>query len=362
MNNRERFLKTMHFEEVDHPPFFMDDPWDDTLERWYREGYPKGTSLADYFKVSPLKIEHVGIDTFLIPPFKPTVLEEDDEIVISTDCYGAKLRTFKKQTTMPEWLEYGVKTDKDLEALIERLTTQWEQRIPPDWGERRLKLNESKDAPVCACGGSYYGILRNLMGVETVSMMLYDSPDAIRQWLEAYHRLIMQILEKVFAETRVDYLWFGEDFAYRNSSLISPSMYRELIQPKHKMVTDFARARGVDIFFFDSDGNLNEILPDLLAGGINLFYPIECAADMDPIALRWKYGKKIRMIGGLDKREIAKGKEAIKRELCTKVPRLIKEGGFIPRIDHSVSSDISLENFTYYFELIKEIYGVKNEI
>ncbi len=359
MNNRERFLKTMHFEKVDHPPFFMDSPWDDTWERWYREGYPKGTSLADYLKVETLEFGHVSIDTFLIPPFKPTVVEENDEYVISTDCYGAKLRKFKKHTTMPEWLEYGVKTDKDLVALIDRLEPQWEQRMPADWLERRLKLNENKNAVVCAGGGSYYGILRNLMGVEAVSVMLYDSPDAIRRWIEAYHRLIMQILEITFAETSVDYIWFGEDFAYKTSSLISPSMYRELIQPKHKIVTDFARARGVDIFFFDSDGNINEILPDLLDAGINLFYPVECPAGMDPLALRRKYGRKILMIGGLDKREIAKGKEAIKRELCTKVPPLIEQGGFIPRIDHSVSSDISLENFIYYFELLKEIYGEK---
>ena len=41
-----------------------------------------------------------------------------------------------------------------------------------------------------------------------------------------------------------------------------------------------------------------------------------------------------------------------------KVPQLIEEGGYIPYIDHSVSSDISLENFRYYIEQLKSIYGV----
>jgi len=106
MTNRERFLRTMHFEPVDHPPFFMDGVWEDTWELWYQQGYPKGTDLADYCKVDPLKIAGVNIDTFLIPPIEPTVIEEDDQMIIKTDCYGAKIRTFKKHTTMPEWLEY----------------------------------------------------------------------------------------------------------------------------------------------------------------------------------------------------------------------------------------------------------------
>ena len=38
LTNRERFVRAMHFEPVDHPPFIMAGPWPDTWERWYREG------------------------------------------------------------------------------------------------------------------------------------------------------------------------------------------------------------------------------------------------------------------------------------------------------------------------------------
>ena len=65
------------------------------------------------------------------------------------------------------------------------------------------------------------------------------------------------------------------------------------------------------------------------------------------------------MVGGIDKREVAKGKEAIKQEVMKKVPKLIEEGGYIPKIDHSVCSDISLENYSYFTNLLKEVYGMK---
>ena len=76
---------------------------------------------------------------------------------------------------------------------------------------------------------------------------------------------------------------------------------------------------------------------------------------MDPLELRNRYGKDVQMMGGIDKREIAKGKEAIKKEV-KKIPKLINEGGYIPRIDHSISSDISFQNYKYYIKLLKELY------
>jgi uroporphyrinogen decarboxylase len=126
--------------------------------------------------------------------------------------------------------------------------------------------------------------------------------------------------------------------------------------PYHRAVTELAREHGVDIFFFDSDGNLNLMLPHLLEAGINLFYPIECAADMDPLVLRATYGRQLRMIGGIDKRALAAGKAAIRAELERKLPPLLADGGYLPRVDHSIGTDISLENFRYYVKLLWELF------
>ena len=45
-------------------------------------------------------------------------------------------------------------------------------------------------------------------------------------------------------------------------------------------------------------------------------------------------------------------------ELERKVPPLIAEGGYLPRIDHSVGADISLEHFRYYMQVLQELYGM----
>jgi len=78
---------------------------------------------------------------------------------------------------------------------------------------------------------------------------------------------------------------------------------------------------------------------------------------MDAISLREKYGRSLRMIGNIDKRAVIAGPEAIKEEVESKVRKLIKEGGYIPGIDHEVSRDISLANYSFYVNVLKQTYS-----
>jgi uroporphyrinogen decarboxylase len=86
-----------------------------------------------------------------------------------------------------------------------------------------------------------------------------------------------------------------------------------------------------------------------MEAGVDAIWPMERAANMDPIKLRRKFGKDLRLWGGVDKRELTKTKENIDKHLASLYP-LIEEGGFIPTVDHTVPPDISLENFRYYMK------------
>ena len=100
-----------------------------------------------------------------------------------------------------------------------------------------------------------------------------------------------------------------------------------------------------------------QLLPLWLEAGINLFWPLECAAGMDPVALRKQYGKDIILAGGLDKRELMRDKESLRREVMSKVPYLVETGPYFPSPDHLVPIDMPFENFCYYIDLLREIRG-----
>ncbi len=54
------------------------------------------------------------------------------------------------------------------------------------------------------------------------------------------------------------------------------------------------------------------------------------------------------MSGGIDKRILAKGKDAIDRYMDHILPVMKKRGGYIPTCDHDVPEEVTYENYLYY--------------
>ena len=71
--------------------------------------------------------------------------------------------------------------------------------------------------------------------------------------------------------------------------------------------------------------------------------------------MRKKYGKDLILNANIDKRVFAKGKEAIREEVMSKVPFLVETGGYFPGLDHLIPPDISFENFCYFINLLRKI-------
>ena len=76
---------------------------------------------------------------------------------------------------------------------------------------------------------------------------------------------------------------------------------------------------------------------------------------MDPLEIRGKFGNRLVLWGGIDKRVLSRSKKEIEHEVLSKVPQLLKHGGYIPSIDHSVPPDVPFRNFGFYIDLIRSI-------
>ena len=104
----------------------------------------------------------------------------------------------------------------------------------------------------------------------------------------------------------------------------------------------------------DSDGNLNPLLDLIVEAGITGSWPLEVNSGMDAVSLREKYGSKLFLAGNLDKRELAKGGEEMRREVDSKVLVLKEIGGYIPGVDHLVHVEFTLQRFEEYAEYLKK--------
>jgi len=124
--------------------------------------------------------------------------------------------------------------------------------------------------------------------------------------------------------------------------------------PRYRRITDLLYGHGVALIGLDSDGNTEELLPIWIDCGINAHFPIEIAAGMDPIRLRKQYGRNLIIIGGTDKRNLAKGKNEIDQEVA-KSRELLKDGGYFVNCDHHIPPDVPYGNLVYFCSEVNEL-------
>jgi hypothetical protein len=362
MNHRERFIRCMHFQSVDHIPDEEFGYWSENLEVWKQQGVPDNvTNLEAYFQFAPRSGVPVG--TGFSYGFESKVIEETDEYRIFVDGDGAKQQVFKDGTsTIPHYLEFGLKGRKEWEELYKpRLDIDNPSRYPEnrsDWEQIKARFNDPNwDIPVGIGMSSLFGVLRNWAGFEGISMLCYDDPELVEEMITHLADLTCAVIRRAASEIKIDYCAGWEDMAFNHGPIISPTMIRKWMTPNYKRITDILRANGCDIIYTDCDGNINDMLDPWLEGGVNGIFPADVVGGTEPVAIRKKYGDKIVILGGVNKHSLIAGKDAIKAEIKRIKPYVI-EGGWIPHVDHRCPPDVTFENYLYYLDVKRETFGM----
>lgn len=354
MNHRERFRAVMHFERVDRIPIWDFGFWDETIQAWYDQGLPRGVSTDEFFGMDP-QWRGFGPHMGMIPGFQHEVIEQTEDWEIIRDGAGVLQKRSRKGATIPQFLEFPVKNREDFEEMIKRYDPDDPRRIHADLDQRAKELAD-RDYPLHISGGGWFGWMRNWMGLENAAMLFYDDPELVHDMMDWMADFVCKLVHPYI--DRIDYEWahYWEDMAYNKASLISPAMFREFMVGPYKKVTGLFREHGIDVHVVDCDGNIEELIPCFMEGGVNCMFPIEIGVwKPDLMAWRKQYGKDLLMIGGIDKTALMHGKKEVEEEVYSKVPQLIKIGGYIPLVDHRVPPDVPLENYQYYLELIRKV-------
>ncbi len=352
MNDRERFLKIARGELRDELflPLNLNYAWfmDETLERWFAEGLPRNADLLGFFGFDRIQLTG-GSPYSPIPPFEEQVLSEDAETRIVRDQLGITKRISKthEHSTMPQWIDFPIKSRRDFEEFTKRLDPHSPSRWPQDWGRRKDEWAK-RDYPLGIAPGSFFGhTLQRWVGTENLCMLFYDDPRLVHDMLDYLEGFFLEILRERVREVDFDFASFGEDIAYKGHSFVSPTLFKEFFQPHYVRICELLRGNGIETIFVDSDGFIDELIPLWLEVGINGFSPLEVAAGEDALALKKRYGRDIVLVGNVDKRALIQGKAAIDREVA-KARALLTQGGYFPAVDHSVPPDVPLDNFLYF--------------
>lgn len=368
MTDRERFLATMRYESRDRAPLWDFGFWRETLENWQAYGFPAEEISTHHACGSKFfgmdECLGGGLNSGLCPRFESRVLEDRGDAEVVMDGDGVKLLRQKRMGSIPRHLEH---------TLVDR--TSWEQhfrwRLDPNHPDRKadnyaeqlaLWRDESRNPVIAVSGGSSYGVIRNWMGVEAVSYLVYDEPELFGEMVEMLCDCSCACIEEACRDgAKFDAVSFWEDMCYNAGPLLSPQHFREFLIPFYQRVMEVAHRYGIEFAWVDCDGKIDTLAPLWLEAGVNVMFPIEVGVwGQDPVDFRRRYGKDLRLMGGFDKHILARGKREIEAEVKRLNP-LVEEGGFIPFCDHRVPPDVPLENYLHYLYCARKIWAGLDE-
>ena len=338
MTSKERVLAAFEFRTPDRIPRF-DSFWDFPDDWRERLGDPAGLSDMDIWVP----------DEGAFPTRAHKVREEGDSI-ISVDTWGRTIRT-QKGAYFSETLEVPIPWDTDPDTVefdSPTLDCRYAQR---DAQAFQNYIFGKTGGPFLRTGfvRGEEQFLMDIAGDPSLAKVLVDKMvehlaavgvEAIRRWNLGQTGAGMSI-------------W--DDMACNTGPMFSPKQFEEIFLPGYRRMIKAFKDAGAKFVFLHSDGNIMPILDMLVDAGIDGLNPLERRAGMDPAKIREKFPKLV-LIGGMDNTgTLIDGPvdqiEAEAKELID----MGRDGGFIIGA-HSISPEISLENFCAYDRFCRK-YG-----
>lgn len=357
MTPRDRLLNAFLGRPVDRVPFgisFGWHPWGETLDRWKRETGKPDLSIERELGFDP-GFFRPALHCGAWPEFPYEVLSEDEHFIISRDFRGITTKNRRDFGSMPDFIDYPVKTTDDWDAYkAQRLDPKQPGRLAEDMAAFRAKAqSEGLAVEVGDFPWGVFGTVRDLLGAEELLIAFYDQPAMIHDMMQHLTTLWLSIYAQIAGVVQIDRIHIWEDMSGRNGSLISPEMVERFMMPCYDRIAAFARECGAQLVSVDTDGDCSQLVPIMMRHGVNLFLPFEVAAGNDVLAYRRQY-PDLAIFGGLDKRALARDRQAIDKEV-DRARTMIRLGRYVPSWDHLIPPDVSWENYKYAAEAIRDV-------
>ncbi|MEM1693543.1 MAG: hypothetical protein QW456_04960, partial [Ignisphaera sp.] len=122
LNHRERFLRTFEFRSVDRVPNYEFGYWNETIDRWHREGLPievkTSNDIEQYLGlegIESLEFLPIAIGIWPNPPSISLKKENDREMV--ADGLGGIFVKKVSTSTIPQYIRHPIRNRDDWKRL-----------------------------------------------------------------------------------------------------------------------------------------------------------------------------------------------------------------------------------------------------
>jgi uroporphyrinogen decarboxylase len=225
-------------------------------------------------------------------------------------------------------------------------------------GERARKLHQDTDyAVVLNVNCAFFLRCAELRGWENFYMDLASDPDFACALMNHYLDIRLRMADRALKETgdNVDVVVVTtDDLGMTDRTIVSPSMYRELIKPIQKRMFAFFKKRTGAIRLCHSDGAVYPIIDDLIEIGAEALNPVQVsAAGMgDTKKLKAAFGDRLAFWGAIDTHRVLPygNPQDVRREVRQRLVDLAPGGGYIVCSVHNIQPEVPPENVVAMFE------------
>ena len=182
-----------------------------------------------------------------------------------------------------------------------------------------------------------------LRGFENVLIDSIQNPAFYEELLDRILEMQLALVDKLCGMP-VDGIFLGDDWGDQRGVILGPDRWRRFIKPRTAKLYERIRNAG-KVVLTHSCGNVFDIIPDMIEMGLDVLESLQPEA-MDVYAIKRKYGKNLRLWGGLGTQQVLPFGSP--REVRDEIRRLIKElgkgGGYILAPAKPLMEDIPAEN------------------
>lgn len=222
----------------------------------------------------------------------------------------------------------------------------WREQAPMpdveqlDWEVVRMQANPVNRTESLVCGFVEMGLFERsylLLGMEEALMAYVSEPDVMMELVSAVADYKIRLIERFDDVADLDMVWYGDDWGTQNGLFLPPDTWRRIIRPHTQRIYDCMKARGI-IINQHSCGKIDDIFPDLVAMGADIWNP--CQPCNDLASFKKRFAGKIAFCGGidsqfvLDKPNVTTGE--VRAEVRKRIDELAAGGGYIAGPSHGV--------------------------
>lgn len=196
-----------------------------------------------------------------------------------------------------------------------------------------------------------------LRSMEELLMDMLDEHERATACLERLTALQEQVCKKI-AQCGIDMIVYGDDVGTQRGMMLSQEMWRKWLKPTMARCIQAAKAVNPELIaYYHSDGNIEEIIEDLIEIGVDVLNPVqpEC---MDLRVIKAKYGERLSFWGGIGTQTTMPfgTPEDVKQQVKEVIEILGAGGGLVVAPTHLIEPEVPWENIVAFYEAVKT-YG-----